>query len=478
MLLERLPYDVLLRVVHMLCARAPLTDMNAAALALAHVSPYLRRAVAAALSHSLTLRFESDAQRWAHVLAPSLQTLELLTFGSPRHLPHFSRLLQAPNLTRVRMPLSAPLLDAVCGAAVLRSLFVTSFSVTASAPFLRAVAVLPALRELRIDSRTAHLSDVHDELGLSAGRTLWQHRLLCDVASRAPRLHTLDIFVDDLTAEQLVDSLRAFPALTHVVLRTTCAMYSLPVQLEPVLLAMHTVALHGFRHVPCLDVSVGRAALSLSARLVAASHLRLCASVPYPALRQLDTVVLRDEPLVLPHSLTRLALLWHDPLVPKIKVQILPAPLCLRICSLPNLKHLFLYHVLISVENLQQLLRSLATNLHTLSVPVALQGCAPSQRLLQVFQLCARHCTELRELQVSEMRCRNFSSCGPAATASVQPRVWPGGGAGEPEGEQRLEEGLKQLCQRAPYLDERPMRSVIRAMMVDQQIFCRSVYAL
>ncbi|KAI0566873.1 hypothetical protein FGB62_5g153 [Gracilaria domingensis] len=375
------------------------------------------------------------------------------------------------------MPLSPPLLTAVADAPCVQSLFVTSFSTAASELFLDTVASLKSLRALRIDSRTAHLTEMEDGLTMSGVRNAWQFRLLERLARTARRLESLDIFVDDLTSEELLLALRAFPNLIHLVLRTTCSVYRLPLSLQPVLLAMHTVALHGFRHVPCLDASLSHAAPTLSNRLVAASHLNLDPNVEYRALRQFDTVVVRNEPLNLPKSLNRLTLLWHDPFVPKMRMHTLPAALCTDMCSLPSLQHLVLVHVLISFEHLQQLLSSLASKLHTLSVPVSMQGCVPSKRLLQLFHLCAQHCTELRELQVSELRCRNFSSCGPAASASVQ-QMWPCGGTGEGEEAQRLEQALQRLCRRAPYLDERPMRSVIRTMIADQLIFCHSAYAL
>ncbi|KAI0560935.1 hypothetical protein FGB62_26g316 [Gracilaria domingensis] len=241
-------------------------------------------------------------------------------------------------------------------------------------------------RALRIDLRTAHLTEMEDGLTISGVRNACHFVLLERVARMAPRLESFNIFVDDVNSEELLLALRTFPNLIHLVLRTTCLVCRLPLSLQPVLLAMHTVAFHVFRNGPCLDASLSHAAPPLSKRLVAASHLNADANVKYRALRQFDTVVGRNEPLNLPKSLNRHTLLWHDPFVPKMGMHTLLAALCTDISSLPGLQHLVLVHVLISVEHLKQLLSSLASKLDTLSVPVSMQGWVwSSKRQLKLF---------------------------------------------------------------------------------------------
>ncbi|PXF45807.1 hypothetical protein BWQ96_04419 [Gracilariopsis chorda] len=469
LVLDALPEDVQLRIAEMLAARAPCTDMTPASLALAQSSPTQCHTISRALDHSLTLRFETDAAAWAQLLLPTLRSLHILTFGSPLNHAAFRRLLSAPNLQHARIPCARHLLSALHAAPKLRSLFLTSYTPRNNAALLGLLPTLPSLRSLRIDScaLTLLLPRRRAQPPAADSHLLWR------IAQRVPQLVHLDIFVHFIHASRLASTLMNFPCLTSLTLRTNCDAYPLFPDLHPVFEALDELCLHGFYSalIPVIPTSPRARDLCalIATKLV---HISECTMVAmqFPKLRVLDTVVRARHRLVLPASLTDVTLRWEPIPVPKPLVPALSPSLTQRLGELQHVRHLALHNVLVTNENLHSLLSAIGGQLHSLTVPVILQLCAPADRLYDVFEICARYCAQLRELQVSEMRCTNFSSWGPAASAQpVHSFSW---GLAE-ESVQRLQRALGRLCTRAPLLDERPMKAVICMMQSDMRQFER-----
>lgn len=469
--LDSLPQDVQLRIAEMLAAHAPCTDMTAASLALARSSHAQCRAVSRALNHSLTLRFETDAVAWAQLMRPTVRSLHILTFGSPRNHAAFRRLLCAPNLQHVRMPCARHLLCALHNAPNVRSLFLTSYVARNNAALLALLPTLPALRSLRIDACALTL------LLLPPPRA--DAHLLWRIAHCVPQLAHLDMFVHLIEPSLLASALSNFESVTSLTLRTKCDSYPLYADLRSVFERVNELSLHGFCSALMPRVGPPSGRTRDLCTLIAAKLVELCecttaamAMVALPKLRVLDTVVGRRHRVPLPPSLQRVTLRWQPMALPKRLVPALSPWLTQRLRALPHVRSVALHNVLVCNDTLHALLSALGAQLLSLTVPLMLQLRAPADRLHDVLHLCARHCAPLRELQVSEMRCTNFSSCGPAAAAQPPPSFSSSSPLG-PHHVRRLHSALTRLCRRAPLLDERPINAVISMMQCDMSHFER-----